>query len=489
MKGQSTAPASECGDAGEAIGVSAPPVAGAWPLLGHAPALLREPLTLLAEAGRAAPVVKVRLGPVPAYVVTGPEVVHQILVTDAAEYDKGFQFDALRRLIGDGVGTSRGAKHRRHKRMLRPAFDRTASRAHARDMAPRIARFLEENWEPTAREAMADATDGATDRGSGQPPRGTRLVDAAVDMRMLSMRLITHSMSGSEFAADEVMRALPGLLSGIGRRALLPIRALDLLPTPGNRRFDRSLKRVHAVADDMVARERARAAAGGSAEEPATMLSALLAAVDEEGAGMSDEHAHDEIMTLLLAGTETTAGVMGWCLHVLARDSALQERLRLELGDATAGELLEPAAMRRLGLLERVVKEVLRLYPPGWLVGRRATRDTRLGAVRIPAGSQVLLNFYGLQRDPAAFPDPDTFNPDRWKSIDPAATGAHYLPFGSGPRGCLGEWYGMAEIFCVLCAVLSRYRLEPVPGTPVRPVARTTLHPDTVPLRVTRLSR
>lgn len=468
MKRQVTEPASECGGAGRPVEVSAPRVPGAWPLLGHAPALLRDPLALLVEAGRAAPVTLVRLGPVPAYVVSGPEPVHRVLVTDAAEYDKGFQFDALRRLIGDGVGTSRGAKHRRNKRMLRPTFDRSASRVHAAAMTPQIERFLDASWEPD------------------------RVVDAAVDLRVLSMRLVTRSMSGSELAADEVMRALPELLAGVGRRALLPIRALDLLPTPGNRRFDRSLRRVHEVADAMVARERARAARSGSdqdAEESAGSLAALLAAVDEQGMGMSDEQAHDEIMTLLLAGTETTAGVMAWCLHELARDPELQERVRLEIAEVTGGQRLDPADMRRLELTERVVREVLRLYPPGWLIGRRATRDTRIGAVRIPAGSQVLLNFYALQRDPAAFPEPDAFDPDRWKSVDPAATAAYYLPFGSGPRGCPGEWYAMAEIFCVLCAVLARYRLEPVPGSVVRPVARTTLHPGAVPLQVTRLSR
>lgn len=460
-------PAPVCGGAGRPIELSAPRVPGAWPLLGHAPALLRDPLALLAEAARAAPIALVRLGPVPAYVVSGPGELRRVLVTDAAEYDKGFQFDALRRLIGDGIGTSRGAKHRRNKRLLRPTFDRSASRVHAVAMTPQIERFLDARWDESE-------------------------VDAALDLRMLAMRLITRSMSGSELAADEVMRALPELLAGVGRRALLPIRALDLLPTPGNRRFDRSLRRVHAVADDMVARERARAARGGSAaeaRESAGSLAAMLAAVDEQGTGMSDEQAHDEIMTLLLAGTETTAGVMGWCLYELARDPQLQERVRLEIAEVTGGRRLDPADLRRLELTERVVREVLRLYPPGWLVGRRAVRDTRIESVRIPAGSQVLLNFYALQRDPAAFPDPDAFDPDRWKSLDPAVAAEHYLPFGSGPRGCPGEWYGMAEIFCVLCAVLARYRLEPVPGSVVRPVARTTLHPDTVPLRVSRLSR
>jgi cytochrome P450 len=140
--------------------------------------------------------------------------------------------------------------------------------------------------------------------------------------------------------------------------------------------------------------------------------------------------------------------------------------------------------MRRLALTERFVKEILRLYPPGWILGRRPLRDVRLNDTLVPARSQVLLNFYGLHRDPAAFPDPDRFDPGRWIDPDPELVGASYLPFGMGPRGCLGEGYAWTEIYSVLCAVVARYRLETVPGSRVRAVARTTLHPDTVPLRL-----
>ena len=445
------------------------PLPGAWPLLGHAPALLRDPLAVLAAAGRLGPLTVAGLGPVRAYLVTEPALIRTILVQDAADYDKGFQFDALRALIGDGVGTSGGARHRRGKRLLRPAFDHAAVERYAAEMAEQTRGFLESRW------------DHAADAG--------RPVDAALELRMLAMRLITHSMAGSEVAADQVMRELPLLLAGVGRRALLPIKALDRVPTPGNRRFQRSLAAVHAVADAMVAERRSGTgptAPGRAAGGPETLLDTLLAAVDEDGAGLTDEQAHDEIMTLLLAGTETVAGVMAWTLHILARDRVLQEQVRHEVLEVTGGQPPSVARMRELALTERVVKEVLRLYPPGWILGRRTLVDKRIGATVVPARSQVLLNFYGLHRDPTAFPDPERFDPDRWLAPDPAVVAAYYLPFGTGPHGCLGEGYAWTEIFGALCAVLTRYRIEPVPGTRVRPVARTTLHPDTVPLRLTR---
>jgi cytochrome P450 len=404
---------------------------------------------------------------VPAYLVTDPELIRTVLVRDAAEYDKGFQFDTLRALIGDGVGTSGGARHRRSRRLLRPAFDHGAVDRYAADMAAQTVRFLDARWAPAAAEG--------------------RSVDAAVELRMLAMRLITHSMSGSEVDADEVMDSLPELLSGVGRRALLPIKALDRLPTSGNHRFERSLAAVHAVAYGMVAQHRERAAEDAGGDRPSTLLSVLLAAVDEDGVGLTDEQAHDEIMTLLLAGTETAAGVMAWALHVLALDSALQQRIRDEVSAVTDGRAPTAAEMGRLVQTERFVKEILRLYPPGWILGRRPLRELRMNDMLIPARSQVLLNFYGLHRDPVAFPEPDRFDPDRWIDPDPAVVSAYYLPFGTGPHGCLGEGYAWTEIFGVLCAVLARYRLHAVPGSRVRPVARTTLHPDTVPLRLTRL--
>lgn len=442
------------------------PLPGAWPILGHAPALLRDPLALLASAGRRGPLTIARLGPVRAYLVTDPTLIRAILVQDAADYDKGFQFDTLRALIGDGVGTSSGATHRRNKKLVRSAFDHSAVERYAADMAGQTGRFLDTRWDSAAAE-------------------GT-LVDAALELRMLAMRLVTHSMSGSEVAADEVMAALPELLSGAGRRALLPIRALDRLPTPGNRRFEQSLAAVHAVADGMVAQHRERAATRDGEAEP-TLLSILLSAVDEDGTGLTDRQAHDEIMTLLLAGTETAAGVLAWALHLLAENPELQQRIRAEVLAVTDGRAPTVAEMRRFTLTERFVKEILRLYPPGWIVGRRPLREVRMNGVPVPARSQVLLNFYGLHRDPGAFPDPDRFDPDRWIDPDPETTAAYFLPFGMGPRGCLGEGYAWTEIYGVLSAVVTRYRLESVPGSRVRAVARTTLHPDTVPLRLVRL--
>jgi cytochrome P450 len=442
-------------------------IPGGWPLLGHAGALLRDPLGFLERAYPLGEVVALRLGPKPACLVNGSEPLRRILVADAASYDKGFQFDQLRTLIGDGVGTSAGAKHRRQRRLMRPAFDHGHVEGHVAAMA----------------HSAAQAADGwrAADRTE---------IDAGQEMRSLTMTVITRAMFGTAdwqgadaAAVREVLASLPVLLGGIGRRALLPVALLNNAPTPGNRRFVRAQAGLHRLADRMVAEHRARQRADGpGAVAGSGLVSTLLAAVDEDGSGMTDEQAHDEIMTVLLAGTETSAGTLAWTLHVLSREPDLQHAVQQEADTVLGGRLPTAADLGSLTLIRRVVSEVLRLHPAGWILGRRPVEDVEIAGVPVRAGTQVLLNFYGLHRDPRAYPDPDRFDPDRWLDPDPEVLRGHYLPFGLGPHACIGEGFAWSQILTTAAVIASRYTLRPVPGSVVKPVARTTLHPGVVPL-------
>jgi len=461
-------------------------VPGAWPLLGHAPALLRDPLGFLAAAYRAGELVSMRLGPKSAFLVNGSDPIRRILVHDAGRYDKGFQFDHLRVLIGDGVGTTAdAAKHRRQRRLLRPAFD------HAR-----VERYVA---------VTAQTAEAAVRRW-----RGLRRIDVGAEMRALTMTVIARSLfdagarSGPDAGPDagpdtspdggggagpdpravrEVLATLPVLLGGIGRRALLPIPALDRMPTPGNVAFEHARARLHAFADQMVAERRA-AAAGGAVPTTRCLLDDVLAAVDDEGCGMTDAQAHDEIMTVLLAGTETTAGTLAWLLHVLAGDPALQLEVQREADAVLGGRAPTAADLGDLEFTRRVATEVLRLYPAGWILGRRPFEDVEIAGVTVPAGSQVLLNFYGLHRDARVYADPDRFDPGRWQDGVTGPPRPYLLPFGLGPHACLGEGFAMSQVLVTAAVVASRCTVRPVPGTVVRPVARTTLHPGVVPLNV-----
>ena len=447
---------------------------GAWPLAGHAGALLRDPLGFLERAYPFGEAVGIRLGPKPACLVNGSEPLRRILVADAAFYDKGFQFDQLRTLIGDGVGTSSGAKHRRQRRLMRPAFDHGHVEGYVATMA-RTAAQTADGWR-------------AADRAE---------IDAGREMRFLAMTVITRAMFGAAdwqgadaAAVREVLASLPVLLSGVGRRALLPIALLNNAPTPGNRRFLRAQAGLHDLADRMVAEHRARqgadggdaVGAGAGAETEAGLISTLLAVVDEDGSGMTDAQAHDEIMTVLLAGTETSAGTLAWTLHELSRDPDLQHAVQQEADTVLSGRVPTAADLSSLPLIRRVVSEVLRLHPPSWILGRRPIQDVEIAGAPVRAGTQVLLNFYGLHRDPQAYPDPDRFDPDRWLAPDPEVLRGYYLPFGLGPHVCVGEGFAWSLIVTTVAIIASRYTVRPVAGSVVKPVARTTLHPGVVPL-------
>lgn len=441
---------------------------GSWPLVGHAGALLRDPLGFLERAYPLGDVVALRLGPKPALLVNDAERIVQILVADAASYDKGFQFDQLRTLIGDGIGTSGGAKHRRQRRLMYPAFDHRHVEGYVAAMNRSVARAVDQ-WRDGAR------------------------IDAAREMRLLAMDATVRAMfEGSNTDADsaalrEILASLPVLLGGIGRRALLPLDFLNRVPTSGNRRFDQARAALHDMVDRMVAGHRARqnatpAPVPAPGETP-SLLSTLLAAVDEEdGSGMTDAQAHDEIMTVLLAGTETTAGTLAWTLHELSREPDLQRAVQLEFDALLGGRQPTAADLRSLPLTRRVVSEVLRCYPPGWILGRRPIEDVRLGETPVAAGTQVLLNFYGLHRDPAVYPSPGRFDPERWRNPDPGPPRGHYLPFGLGSRGCIGEAFAWSLMLTTIGAIASQYSFTAQPGAVVRPVARTTLHPDSVAL-------
>ena len=451
---------------------SRPPVQipGAWPLLGHAGTLLRNPLGFLERVYKLGDVVVLRLGPKPAYLVNASEPFRWVLVGGAPNFDKGFQIDKLRTLIGDGIGTSVGPKHRRQRRLMRPAFDHSHVEGYVGIMA-RCASQTAEEW------------------------RGGRTFDAGREMRVLAMSTIIRTVLGVEdrpgsvfrvhsdtATQREVIAALSVVLAGVGRRAILPLKLLDNTPTPGNLRFNRAHDTLHALVRRMVADRRAlheRDEAGGG---NGGLLDVLLAAVDEDGTGMSDQQVHDEVMTVLLAGSETSAGTLGWLLHILSRDLDLQRAVQQEIDTVLEGRVPRAADLDSLPLTRRVVTETLRMYPASWLLGRRTLQEIEIAGVPVPARAQVLLNFYALHRDPRAYPDPDRFDPDRWIDPDPEVQRAYYMPFGMGPHLCIGEGFAWSLVITTLAVLMSQYTVKAVPGSVVKPVARTTLHPGVVPM-------
>jgi cytochrome P450 len=434
------------------------PLPRAVPLLGHALHLLRDPWTFLTTARPLGDVVEIRIGPHPAYLVNNPDLIRRVLVGEARKYRKGVQFDKLRPTLGNGLVTADGQEHLTHRRLVQPAFHHSRIAGYATIM----------------RELSLDASMSWRD--------GDRI---ALDNELaeLALRIVGKTLFSTDVGSevvDEVIRSMPKVLNGVAKRAMAPTQLLEKLPTPGNRRFNEANRRLRAMVDRMIAEYRR------SGTDHGDMVSMLLLARDEAtGEGMADTQVRDEAITMLLAGTETTSTLLSWVFHVLGQRPDLEARLHDEVDEvlgAGAGALTFEQ-IGRLTYTRRLVTETLRLYPPAWLITRRTTEPVTLGGRALPAGASVLFSAYSLQRDPALFADPDTFDPDRWlperaKDIPRPA----FVPFGAGNRQCIGEGFAWTEAVVVLATVASRWRMRPAPGVEVRKVPAATMRPSALPM-------
>lgn len=369
--------------------------------------------------------------------VNEPSVVKDVLVTRQHDFSKSLGARILRMLLGDGLLTSEDPRHKQMRRIVQPAFHRE-----------RIARYME-TMQECADDFVASLAPGD-------------VFDAHAAMTELTLRIATLTLFGSDESAssEQVSKALeslmfefPAMLGPFG-----PLR--QRLPLPGTRRFDRSRTGLDEIVYAMIARRRE----DGSDRSDA--LSLLLAARDAEtGEAPSDEQIRDEVMTLFLAGHETTANAMTWTLYLLARHPEIDARLGEAALDGDRDYVM------------RVVRESMRLYPPAWIIGREAKHDvTLVNGSRVPKGTTVFIAPLFLHRRPDAFPDPERFDPDRWIGFEPPPFA--YVPFGGGARRCIGEDFAWGEIALLLTALARAYRFERTSDAPVGITPLVTLRPN-----------
>lgn len=368
--------------------------------------------------------------------VNEPALIKDILVTQQHAFSKSLGARVLRLLLGDGLLTSEDPLHRQMRRIVQPAFHRE-----------RIAEY--------AQIMERDSLEFADRLECDRP------FDAHRAMTELTLRIATETLFGSdESASSEAVAEALRLMMSEFPAMLTPLGALrQRLPLRNTRRFWRARAMLDALIYELIARRRR----DGSDRHDA--LSLLLAACDgETGYRPSDEQVRDEIMTLFMAGHETTANLLTWALYLLAQHEGVARRANAA---ATSGDR---------DYIERLLKEALRLYPPAWIVGREALRDVTLSdGSFIPATTTVFLVPLILHRRPEYFPNPDAFDPERWLGADPPPFA--YVPFGGGARRCIGEEFAMREASIVLQALLARYRFTLAPGPAVRTAPLVTLRP------------
>ncbi|HEX4832936.1 MAG TPA: cytochrome P450 [Trebonia sp.] len=430
---------------------------GGLPLLGHARQLRFEPLRFLEAQRDRGDIVVFRIGPRRAYLINHPELVHQVLTSRRGDFVRGGPlYDAWRELGGNGVTTANGELHRRQRRLIQPMFQQARIGAYAEVMGE-VAAEVAGSWH--------DGQHLAIDREMHR-------VSATVMGRCLySVRLSAREL-------DDIIESMLVIMAGLGRRAALPVRWAHALPTPGNRRFTAASRRMHQLAGRLIADGRA------SRLDVPDVLSTLLAARDEDtGESMPDQQVHDEVLTLLVSATETTAVGMSWVLGLLATRPDVDAEVRRELDTELGGRPVTYADLPRLPYLRATVTEALRLYPPVWLLPRLTVADTELGGCPIAAGSYVFYSPYASHHDPLLFPDPGSFAPRRWLPPDEAkpARCAH-LSFGAGPRRCLGDTFAAAETAITVATIATRWRLRPDPGHPARPRPAASLGPGRLTL-------
>lgn len=426
------------------------------PFVGHALPMGRRPLDFLTSLPALGDLVELRIGTKAAYLPCHPDLVQQVLL-NARVYDTGGPVkEKARPILGNGLITSDWADHRRQRRMVQPAFHATRIAAYAEVMQEECETHAA-SWEAGKPLDISDAMQGLTARVTARA--------------LFSTEMAPHSVA-------EVQRSLPLVVGGAYRRAVDPTGLLARLPLAGNREFEAALGRLHRLINGIVADYRR------ADEDRGDLLSALLATRDEEGGGhLSDQEVHDQVMTLLLAGVETTASALTWAWHLLSVNPDAEEKLHAEVDEVLAGRTPTYADVPRLVHTQRIFTEALRLYPPAWMFSRTVTGDTELGGHRLRAGADVLISPYVIHRLPELFADPEVFDPDRWLPERAAdVSRGSYLPFGGGSRKCIGDVFGTTEATLSLAALASRWRLRPVPGTKVRPRAHMSLTAGPLPM-------
>jgi cytochrome P450 len=434
------------------------------PALRSALKLRFRPLEFLDSLSGQGRVIRLRLGRHRVYLLNDAKLVREVLVLRGQQAPKtGVMFDNAREFLGNGLITSNGKFHIRQRRLMQPAF-----------RPARIATYAT---------IMSQAIDEWT--GSWPGGREIQLHEELLELTQTIASRSLFSMDPTGHMVDEISRCVCVLEEGVGKRTLMPIDLLYRLPTPGNRAYRRAVERLDRLIDDIIAAYRR------SGVDHGDLLSMLLSAQDEEsGERMSDEQVHDECLSLFMASVETTARAMSWALYVLARHPQVEERVHHEVDAVLDGRPAGYDDINDLPYLRRVVTETMRLYPPAWLLPRKAVTDLELGGHRIPAGSDIFSSTYLVHHDPEVYPEPDRFDPDRWLPEHAARIPrGSYIPFGAGARQCIGNDFAVTEIMLLLATLTNRWHLEPVPGQRVQAKAMTVLSPQPLSMIARRRTR
>ncbi len=383
-----------------------------------------------------------------AYLLSAPEAVERVLVTNHRNFIKHtFFWRKVDAIFGKGLLTNEGDDWRRQRRLVQPAFHHERIAEYARTMV----------------DYTTDRLDGWLD-GEERDVRG--------EMTSITFRVVAKTLFDAEVAGDiaEIAEAFDTGIEEIARRIRRPFLVPDWVPAAGNLRYRRAVDRMDRLVYRIIEEHR-------DGRDRGDLLSALMQVRDDEGRPMDGEQLRDETITMLLAGHETTALALTWTWFLLSQHPDVATRLEAEVDAVLDGRPPGVEDLPRLPYTERVVKEAMRIYPPAYSFGREALEDDEILGWPVPAGTTLFVFPWVLHRDPRFFAEPLDFEPDRWsEEFERNLPRLAYLPFGSGPRMCIGREFARMELVLIVAAIAQRFRLEWGAERPT-PMASITLRP------------
>ncbi|MCB9008361.1 MAG: cytochrome P450 [Ardenticatenaceae bacterium] len=420
------------------------------------PEIQRAPLAFLQRnAAEFGDFIHYPLGLWEVYQLNHPDLIEHVLVTNQRNYSKNtVQYNTLANITGNGLLTSDGRFWRRQRRMIQPAFHRQRVLGWGETMVT-ISQNMLRVWHTFAQ--------------TGQP------IDVDDAMMTLTLEIIGEALLGINLQkeASQLAQAVLTMLDYVVYRSQRPVVLPLALPTPRNRRFRAGLQKLDALIDQAITdHQRGQG-------NPNDILSQMLAATDREtGEKMSRAELRDEIITFIVAGHETAASGLTWLFYLLAQNPAVEAELVAEIDAVLNGRSPTTDDLANLPTVERVVAEALRLYPPAWLITRRAIEaDTLLGEP-IPANALIIMSPFTTHRHPAFWEKPDVFHPEHFlPDVEKARPRYAYFPFGGGQRMCIGDSFAKVEMGLVVTAVYQKYRLKLLPNHPVLPNPLVTIRP------------
>lgn len=398
----------------------------------------------------------------PLYLVTDPELAQEVLQQPRSLTKQTAGMAALSLLVGNGLLTSDGELWRRQRRIAQPAF-------HQQSLARLAATMIRVADDTAARWAGLAA--------AGEP------LELSHEMMAATLRIVSLTLLGTDLSEDarDVAAALDYLLVDIRRRMVTPWTLPLAVPTPANLRFRRARATIDRLLGELIDARRRGATRGDD------LLQMFVDAVDEDtGERMTAAQLRDEVVTMFIAGHETTASALAWTMYALALHPEARARLHAELDRVLAGRAPTLEDLRALPFLGQVLDESLRLYPPAWIIARQTAAPVAAGGWEIPAERTILISPFAIHRSPALWPDPLAFDPDRFA---PARVEAHhkfqFIPFGAATRMCIGKGFALMEAKLMLATLVPRFHLELVPDRPVVLQPAVTLRPrDGIHVRV-----